>query len=61
MRNSEHKKILADLDALIVSFEKIDETNGADDPQHKHLEHLIMMLSEAFSYFEYNDAQIEDE
>ena len=61
MRNSEHKKILADLDALIVSFEKIDAANGANDPQHEHLEHLIMMLSEAFSYFEYNDAQIEDE
>lgn len=61
MRNSEHKKILADLDALIVSFEKIDAENGVNDPQHKHLENLIMMLSEAFSYFEYNDAQIEDE
>ena len=61
MRNSEHKKILADLNALIVSLEKIDAANGANDPQHKHLENLIMMLSEAFSYFEYNDAQIEDE
>ena len=61
MRSSEHKKILADLNALIVSFEKIYETNGANDPQHRHLENLIMMLSEAFSYFEYHDDQLEDE
>ena len=61
MLRNEHKKILADLDALICSIEKIDEENGKNDPKHENVEHLIMMLSEAFSYFEYNDDQLEDE
>jgi hypothetical protein len=60
MTNTEHKKILADLDAFITSLEKIDAENGKDDPVHPHLDHLILMLSEAFSYFEYHDGNVED-
>jgi hypothetical protein len=60
MTNTEHKKILADLDAFITSLEKIDAENGKDDPVHPHLDHLILMLSEAFVYFEYHDGNVED-
>jgi hypothetical protein len=61
MTNSEHKQILAELDAFITKLEKIDAENGKNDPQHPHLDHLIVMLSEAFVYFEYHDGEVDDD
>lgn len=61
MTNTEHKKILADLDALITSFEAINEKNGKHDAKRKNLEDLILMLAEAYSYFEYHDLDLDAE